>query len=67
MDLLVPLNGARQVSIPGFKRELASPTGAELLGAAEASQFRALAARANYLSLGRPDLACAAKGRCRRM
>eukprot|EP00969_Alexandrium_andersonii_P091799 4051755-Alexandrium_andersonii.AAC.1 len=42
-------------------------TDAGLLGAAEASQCRALAARANYLSLGRSDLGYAAKECCRRM
>eukprot|EP00969_Alexandrium_andersonii_P016436 719583-Alexandrium_andersonii.AAC.1 len=36
------------------------------LGAAEASQHRPLAARANFRSLGRPDLGFAATARCSR-
>eukprot|EP00969_Alexandrium_andersonii_P169316 7485076-Alexandrium_andersonii.AAC.1 len=58
---------AKQVSFPGFQREPASSVDAELLGAAEASQYRALGARANYFSLDRPDLGFAAKECCRRM
>ena len=37
----------------------------EVLNAAEATGFRALAARANYLALDRPDVAYAAKELCR--
>eukprot|EP00969_Alexandrium_andersonii_P085927 3788209-Alexandrium_andersonii.AAC.1 len=65
--LLARCDGVKQVSFPGFKREIASPTGVELPGVAEACQCCALAARANYLSLGRPGLGYAAKECCRRM
>ena len=39
----------------------------ELLPEREARLFRPSAARANYLGLDRPDVACAAKELCRRM
>ena len=39
----------------------------EYLSAALAKEYRALAARANYLSLDRPDIQCAAKEACREM
>eukprot|EP00969_Alexandrium_andersonii_P299728 13250870-Alexandrium_andersonii.AAC.1 len=40
---------------------------AAALSPPEASRYRALAARANYLSMDRPDLSFAAKECCRRM
>ena len=40
---------------------------AEYLDAVRAREYRALAARANYLSLDRPDIQCATKEACREM
>ena len=40
---------------------------AEYLDAVRAKEYRALAARANYLSLDRPDIQCATKEACREM
>eukprot|EP00969_Alexandrium_andersonii_P231794 10236134-Alexandrium_andersonii.AAC.1 len=53
------------MSFPGYTRGLAGNASAEALGPAETSQCRALAARANVLSLDRPDLVFAAKESCR--
>ena len=39
----------------------------ECLDAVRAREYRALAARANYLSLDRPDIQCATKEACREM
>ena len=52
---------------PGYKRTPAGEEEAQPLGQELALKFRALAARANYLSLDRPDIGCAAKECCRRM
>ena len=67
------LEHAKGLSTPGVKpeknnnleREIAD-TGVELTGA-KTTQYRAVAARLNYLALDRPDLAYAAKEASRRM
>eukprot|EP00969_Alexandrium_andersonii_P216640 9568740-Alexandrium_andersonii.AAC.1 len=59
-------SGIRGILYPGYRREASGEEAAELLDAASVRSFRAVAARANYLSLGRPDLGFAAKERCRR-
>eukprot|EP00969_Alexandrium_andersonii_P226000 9980114-Alexandrium_andersonii.AAC.1 len=53
--------GIRGISYPGYKRDPAAEEAAEPLSPAAGSSFRALAARANYLSMDRPDLGFAAK------
>eukprot|EP00969_Alexandrium_andersonii_P061029 2689463-Alexandrium_andersonii.AAC.1 len=49
------------------RREPEGEEAAEPLGQASVGSYRALAARANFLSLDRPDLVFAAKERCRGM
>eukprot|EP00975_Prorocentrum_lima_P012527 2655994-Prorocentrum_lima.AAC.1 len=66
-DVLSSADGARAVTFPGFKRGSADETAAPALSPLEAGRYRALAARANYLSMDRPDLSFAAKECCRRM
>eukprot|EP00969_Alexandrium_andersonii_P191678 8465813-Alexandrium_andersonii.AAC.1 len=60
------MSGARAVTFPGHKRSRADSESVAALQQQEASQYRALAARANYLSMDRPDLSFAAKECCRR-
>eukprot|EP00969_Alexandrium_andersonii_P292457 12925906-Alexandrium_andersonii.AAC.1 len=48
--------GVRGISYPGYKRDAAAEEAAEPLSPAAGSSFRVLAARANYLSMDRPDL-----------
>ncbi len=58
---------SRPLTNPGRKlagKELEEP---DLLGAAAASEYRARAARANFLASDRPDVALAVKELCRRM
>eukprot|EP00969_Alexandrium_andersonii_P008535 372438-Alexandrium_andersonii.AAC.1 len=55
------LSGVKRISCPGYRREAAEEEAAEPLGPAAGSSFRALAARANYLGVGRPNLGLAAK------
>ena len=61
--------GASQspLSSPGLKRDVEAVQAATPLDPEATHAFRALAARANYLSLDRPDLAFAAKECCRSM
>eukprot|EP00969_Alexandrium_andersonii_P292018 12906349-Alexandrium_andersonii.AAC.1 len=49
-------SGVKQISYPGCRREAAEEEAAEPLSPAACSSFRALAARANYLGVDRPDL-----------
>ena len=55
------------MSFPGFKREPKEEEEAWPLPPETAAHFRTMAARANYLSLDRPDIGYAAKECCRRM
>ena len=55
------------LSSPGLRRGAEAVEAATPLGQGVARQYRALAARANYLSLDRPDIALAAKACCRKM
>ena len=57
----------RPLTYPGFRREPDDEEAARPLGAEQAAAYRALAARANYLCMDRPDLGFAAKECCRRM
>eukprot|EP00969_Alexandrium_andersonii_P091539 4040444-Alexandrium_andersonii.AAC.1 len=65
-DALGAAGGARAVTFPGYKRGPADGKSVAALQQREAGQYRALAARANYLSMDRPDLSFAAKECCRR-
>lgn len=56
----------RALSVPGLKPS-AAVGDAQELGSRESGLFRSCAARANYLSLDRPDVAFATKELCRRM
>ena len=60
------IDAAKAVTTPGQKESDTDETN-ELLNYEEASEFRAQAARANYLAMDRPDIAFAAKECCRRM
>eukprot|EP00969_Alexandrium_andersonii_P328536 14517208-Alexandrium_andersonii.AAC.1 len=60
-------SGVRGTSCPGYRRDAAAENADEPLGQAAGLGFRALAARANYFSVDRPDLGFAAKECCRRM
>ena len=51
----------------GDKQVMAAEAETEALVGAEATRFRAVAARANYLSGDRPDIQYAVKEICRRM
>ena len=55
------------LSSPGLRRDAESVEAATPLGAEAVEIYRDLSARANYLSLDRPDLAFAAKECCRKM
>eukprot|EP00969_Alexandrium_andersonii_P260342 11510363-Alexandrium_andersonii.AAC.1 len=55
------------MSFPGYKQGLVDGASVETLSLDDASQYRALAAGANILSLDRPFLSFAAKGCCRRV
>ena len=59
------LRGANGVTSPGEKEN--PPEADQELSAADTTRFRALAARANYLSADRPDLMYAVKELCRGM
>eukprot|EP00969_Alexandrium_andersonii_P292647 12934351-Alexandrium_andersonii.AAC.1 len=48
--------GVRGISFPGYRRDAGTQGAAEPLGPVAGLSFRALAARADYLSLDRPDL-----------
>eukprot|EP00969_Alexandrium_andersonii_P294285 13007276-Alexandrium_andersonii.AAC.1 len=61
------ISDVRGISFPGCRRDVAAEDTAEPLDPAAGRSFRALAARANYLSLDRPDLGFSAKECCRRM
>ena len=61
------LVGARSCVTPGVKPLLEQFEGDQLLDASRHTAFRALAARANYLSADRPDCQYAAKEICRWM
>ena len=61
---------ANALTTPGIKRPASDYEDEELqegLSPPEATQYRALAARANYLAADRPDIQFAAKEICRRM
>eukprot|EP00969_Alexandrium_andersonii_P337316 14908608-Alexandrium_andersonii.AAC.1 len=49
-------SGVHGLSSPGYRRDVATEDAAEPLDLAAGRSFRALAARANYLSLDRPDM-----------
>ena len=59
------LTGANGVTVPGRKEDPLEDDSE--LSAADTTRFRALAARANYLSADRPDLMYAVKELCRGM
>ena len=59
--------GTRGVSTPGIDENELEDMDKEVEDEYDATRFRAMAARANYLSLDRPDLAFAAKDVCRDM
>ena len=63
------VQGKDSVVTPGTKirAEVPEGNGGKLLDAERVTKYRALAARANYLALDRPDLSFAAKECCRRM
>ena len=70
-DLIMQETGASGMSgltHPGGDKEVLEEEGApeELVGA-EATRFRAVAPRANYLSADRPDIQYAVKEVCRKM
>ena len=69
--LIVKETGAEAMSsltLPGRdKQVMAVEAETEALMGAEATRFRAVAARANYLSGDRPDIQYAVKEICRRM
>ena len=56
----------RTLSTPGCNEEKDDEEGKELVGE-DATRYRAIAARCNYLSLDRPDLQFAVKEVCREM
>ena len=58
---------ARALSTPGTQSRDLNPDDDEELSEVDAGLYRSFAARANYLSLDRPDLAFPAKELCRRM
>ena len=59
---------SKELTVPGRKLTKAELDGdEEELSAAEHSRYRALVARANFLSTDRPDVAFAVKELCRRM
>ena len=61
-------DGSNSVVTPGEKREVKEEEGEEQeLRGADATLFRALVARANYLAQDRTDIAFAVKELCRRM
>ena len=60
-DSAVPL------TTPGLRRDAEAVGAATPLGQEAARWYRALAARANYLSMGIPDIAFAAKECCRKI
>ena len=70
-DLLVQaleLKGANGVTTPGENDSRGQEEENEAeLGPEEATNYRSIAARANYLSAGRPDIMYAVKELCRRM
>ena len=55
------------VDVPGAKAEAEDPENDVALVGAEATKFRAIAARANYLALDRPDIQFSTKEICRSM
>ena len=55
------------LSSPGFKRDAEAVEASTPLGPEATHEYRALAARANFLSMDRPDLGFAAKECCRKM
>jgi len=62
------LDAARPISTPGEDgKPWLEEEEAKLLDAAQATEYRALAARANYLSADRPDIQYATKEVCRGM
>ena len=56
-----------KVVTPGLKRKVENVEQDHPLPPEDVTKFRQLAARANYLSLDRPDIAFAAKECCRHM
>ena len=69
VDILLKGNAgtARALSTPGTQSRDLNPDDDEELSEVDAGLYRSFAARANYLSLDRPDLAFPAKELCRRM
>ena len=55
------------MTIASDREEVAAEQDADLLNPFEATQFRSLGARANYLGLDRPDIQFATKEVCRGM
>ena len=70
-DLIIKDTGAEKMSClthpGGDKQVMAVEAETEALVGAEATRFRAVAARAKYLSGDRPDIQYAVKEVCRRM
>ena len=70
-DLIVKETGAEGMSVlthpGGDKKAMEEEEKSEELGGAEATRFRAVAARANYLAVDRPDVQYAVKEICRKM
>ena len=70
-DLIIKETGAEKKSCPphpgGDKQVVAAEAETEAFVGAEATRFRVVAARANYLSGDRPDIQYAVKEICRRM
>ena len=67
LELLGEPSVRSPLTSPGLKRTPESVASATLLPSDRVQRFRALAARANYLALDRPDIAYAAKECCRHM
>ena len=70
-DLIVKETGADRASIlshpGGDKKTIEEEEKSEELQGAEATRFRAVVARANYLAADRPDIQYAVKEICRKM
>ena len=61
------LVGAKSVTTPGLKPTFEQACHSKLLHQGKLRPFRAIAARANYLAMDRPDIQYAAKEICRWM
>ena len=59
--------GSKGLTIPSDRDEVTVEQDSDLLNPSEATRFRSLGARANYLGLDRPDIQFATKEICRSM